>query len=262
METKGNLLLVIDAQNDFCQPTGALYVEGAEKDIKNLSRFIQNHGANIDDIVLTQDVHHILDISHPGFWIDKNGEHPEAFTMISFKDINTGVWKPRFNVIEAAGYVKKLEQQGEYPHIIWPEHCLVGSHGAAIAEEVMLALVNWARQGNYFEVFQKGLNPLTEHFGALRANIPIEKDTNTLINRALKSKLINAQQIIVSGEAKSHCVANTIKQICEIEGLIEKTILLEDTCSNVRGFEELAVPIYEKAVSLGLSFSNTIDIKF
>ena len=69
---KTNLLL-IDCQNDFMEPTGALYVPGAEKDAERISALIQNNALNIDNIYATLDQHHYLDIAHPSFWKDKNG---------------------------------------------------------------------------------------------------------------------------------------------------------------------------------------------
>ncbi len=37
---RNTLLLIIDAQKDFCYPNGTLYVKGAEKDMVRLGKFI------------------------------------------------------------------------------------------------------------------------------------------------------------------------------------------------------------------------------
>ena len=66
MKRKKNLLIVIDMQNDFCLPDGALYVPGAEDDIQRVKNFIDRNYRMIDHIVLTQDNHQVIDISHPG----------------------------------------------------------------------------------------------------------------------------------------------------------------------------------------------------
>ncbi len=50
---KKNALLIIDAQYDFCHPNGALYVPGAEKDMKKLNGFIGNNSQFIDHICVT-----------------------------------------------------------------------------------------------------------------------------------------------------------------------------------------------------------------
>lgn len=253
---KNNLLLVIDMQNDFCLPTGTLYVPGAENDSERLTSFIQQNTASIDEIILTQDNHHVLDISHPAFWYDKDGNNPEPFTQITMEDVRNQKWIPRFFASEATNYIEKLYDQGEFPHVVWPEHCIVGSKGAAITDNLMGVVKSWAREGNYYQMITKGLYPLTEHFGALRANIPSLEQPETQLNNELVEKLTTYKNIFIAGEAKSHCVANTVKQLCELTGIANKIILLEDTMSNVTGFEEIAVPIYERALKLGARFEK------
>lgn len=247
-------------QNDFCSPEGALYVNGAEQDLKNVASFIAKQSSLIDHIILTQDNHHVIDISHPYFWTDKNGNYPQAFTTISADDVNSNKWRAGYYKEEAINYINELYKQGEYPHIIWPEHCIVGSKGAAIADELMVAIIDWSHKGRFFELIQKGLNPITEHFGALRANIPNSKDPSTMLNTSLIESLHKYNRILIAGEAKSHCVANTIKQICESEGLAQKLIILEDCMSNVTGMDKLADPIYKMAKQKGARFQVSQEI--
>ena len=251
------LLLVVDTQNDFCKPGGSLYVKGAEKDIRVLGKFISDFWEEIDHIVLTQDNHNVIDISHPCFWEDKDGKYPPPFTIIRKEDIRNDVWRPRFEKEEAIRYVGNLEKQGEFPHTIWPEHCIIGSYGAAISDEIMDPVKEWARKGYFFDVIIKGTNPLTEHFGALRANIPIAGSPETQLNMQLVNRFRLFEHILIAGEARSHCVANTVKQMLEIEGLAGKLVILEDCMSDVEGFETIALPIYDKARESGVTFSST-----
>lgn len=246
-------------QNDFCKTNGALYVNGAEKDTARLGSFIKTHSDKIDHIIMTQDNHHVIDISHPGFWKDKKGNPPVPFTAIGVEDVRNGTWTPRFPKEEIVNYLQKLEDQGEFPHVIWPEHCIIGSTGSAIVDEIMQPVMDWARQGNFFDVVVKGTNPLTEHFGALRANIPIEGSPETQINTDLIRKLELFDNILITGEAKSHCVANTIKQLFEINGIIRKLVIFEDCMSDVTGFETIAVPIYQKAKNEGARFTKSTE---
>ena len=58
-------LMIIDPQQDFCNPDGALSVPGAEGDMKRLAEFIRKAGRKIYDIHCTLDTHHYFDISHP-----------------------------------------------------------------------------------------------------------------------------------------------------------------------------------------------------
>ena len=253
------LLLIVDMQNDFCRPEGALYVKGAEKDVARLAKFIKDQSDRIDHIIMTQDNHHVIDISHPGFWEDNDGNPPAPFTGISSDDVQKGIWRPRYEKEKAALYIRELEKQGEFAHVIWPEHCIIGSSGAAIVNEIMEPVIAWARKGNYFEVVIKGTNPLTEHFGALRANIPIENSLETQLNTVLINKLQHFNTILLAGEARSHCVANTVKQMLEIDGIAGKLVILSDCMSDVTGFETLAIPVFEKAKAEGAAFISSTD---
>ncbi len=241
------LLLIIDMQNDFCNPDGALYVKDAEKDISRLGAFITQYPDRLDHIIMTQDNHHVIDISHPVFWEDSEGNLPAAFTEINTDDIKKGTWRPRFEKEKAITYISDLESQGEFPHVVWPEHCITGSYGAAIVDEIMEPVKRWAREGRYFDVVTKGTNPFTEHFGALMANIPIKNYPETQLNTELVKTFNLFDTILIAGEAKSHCVATTIKQMLNIDGIARKLVILEDCMSDVTGFETLALPIYEKA---------------
>ncbi len=246
-------------QNDFCLPEGALYVPGAEKDVIRLGKFISTFESKIDQIILTQDNHNVIDISHPVFWEDKKGKSPAAFTVIDSDSVEKGIWTPRFEKEKVKEYLIKLESQGEFPHVIWPEHCIIGSHGAAIVNEIMEPVKAWSRRGNFFDLVIKGTNPLTEHFGALKANVPIEGCPETQVNTELVNKLLQSGKILVAGEAKSHCVATTIKQMLDIDGLAQKLIILEDCMSDVKGFETIALPIYKKAKEEGAKFIPATD---
>ena len=63
-----NSLLIIDPQNDFCSPEGSLFVKGAEEDCRSIKKVLENLDKKIDSIIITMDMHHFYDISHPGFW--------------------------------------------------------------------------------------------------------------------------------------------------------------------------------------------------
>jgi nicotinamidase-related amidase len=253
-------LLIIDAQYDFCDPSGSLFVPGAEDDMKRVSDFIIKNKKKIDYIALTQDNHQIIDISHPSFWQDKDGKFPDPFTIITAQQVNEGEWSPRFAPQKAIKYIEDLEAQGEFPHCIWPEHCIVGSKGAAILDKIMDSVKEWSRQGRFYQVVAKGTNPLTEHFGAFRSNIPIQNQPETQFNQKLIQTLESFDVVYFAGEAKSHCVANTLKQAMDFPELAKKFVILEDGMSNVPGFENLATSIYDNANSLGIQVAKTIDI--
>ena len=244
-----SLLLIIDAQNDFCRPSGSLYVPGAEADMLRLASFIAVRGSELDHIALTQDAHQIIDISHPCFWVDAEGKHPEAFTQITLAEVEGGKWRSIFEGERASSYLRRLEENGEYPHVVWPEHCIAGSEGAAIVPEIMCEVMNWARDGKFFTIVQKGQNPFTEHFGAIRACVVDEADPRTAENRELLRMMEDYHTIYLAGEARSHCVASTVKQILPYPALAERLVILQNCMSPVRGFEHAGDEIYSQLPS-------------
>lgn len=250
MKKHKNALVIIDAQNDFCTPEGALFVPGAEKDMQRLVSFIEN-GDDLDQILFTMDNHQIFDISHPTFWKNVNGETPPPFTQVTLSDINQNKWRPETEEDRVKKYIHELESQGEYTHTIWPEHCIAGSWGAALTQPIEKAINKWAKNGKTFTPIYKGLNNMTEHFGALRANIPDTEDSSTLLNKTVIDSLAQFDTIYIAGEAKSHCVANTLKQFMEETDLIERFIILENCMSDVPGFENFAQPIFDEAIEKG-----------
>ncbi len=259
-------LLIIDPQNDFCNPgtngknKGSLYVDGAEQDMERLSDWIRKFQKDIDFIGVTIDSHQPNDISHPNFWMDKDGNFPPPFTEIKSADVENGKWTPRFDPKRSLNYLKSLEAQGEYPHFIWPAHCLIGSEGAAIYQPLMDSITDWTVKGKFYQIVAKGTFPFTEHFGAFRAQIPDPERPETQLNQGLIKTLETYQNIYLAGEAKSHCVANSLKQVLEEAAeLAPKFIVLTDAMSNVTGFETIADPIYKKALDMGVRFKTTKD---
>lgn len=259
-------LLTIDPQNDFCAPTpgGSLFVPGANEDMKRLAAMIDRVGSNLNDIHVTLDSHRVVDIAHPVFWIDSDGKHPDPFTIISLEDVKQGIWQtsiPGFTA-RALDYVTQLDVNGRYPLCIWPEHCIIGSWGHAIYPAVSDALINWERKRfAIVDYVTKGSNVLTEHYSAIQADVPDSSDPTTMLNTQLIDILERADQVAITGEALSHCVANTVRDIITNFGVdnIRKLVLLEDTTSNVPGFESLGDDFVKEAVSKGMQVTTSVE---
>lgn len=249
-------------QNDFCNPQGALFVPNADADAIRLAQFIGRHAQSIDGIILTHDTHHAIDISHPLFWTDAQGNSPDPFTTITADDVRQNRWVARESDIRqlVLQYLIQLEEQGEFPHTIWPEHCLWGSEGAATPPVLANALADWCHLGRRYRVVQKGINPYCEHFGALRANVTLTNDSSTQLNEELLQELDAYDRIYIAGEARSHCVANTLKQLLSFPHLIKKVVMLEDCMSSIPNTEKQAAPIYERAAAMGATFCKASDI--
>lgn len=254
-----NAFLIIDAQFDFCHPEGALFVPGAEGDVARMATLIRQYADQIDHIVVTLDTHHVLDIAHPLFWHDAAGNHPQPFTPITAADVDAGRWIPRFSAQKARTYVHNLEADGQFTHFIWPEHCLIGSRGAALHDTLLPALHEWtrARDRDYVTV-QKGLYPLSEHFGIFRAQVPDPAIPETQLNTALIADLDRFDAVYLMGEAKSHCVANSLKQILDFApALVPKLTVVTDCTSDVTGLGHLGDPIYADALARGVRFTRS-----
>lgn len=76
-------------QVDFCHPASALHVPGADEDGKRFIRFIYDQGANITQITCSLDSHLLLQIFHPVWWADSQGNKTPPFTTISRANANT-----------------------------------------------------------------------------------------------------------------------------------------------------------------------------
>ncbi|MGL4992820.1 MAG: hypothetical protein ACRC6R_01600 [Bacteroidales bacterium] len=261
--SKKSILLIIDMQNDFTLPEGKLAVPNAMEDVKRLATFIKRKTKQIDHIILTQDSHQPYSIANPSFWLDRSDKHPAPFTQITPKDIREGRFRAAKKEMQqwVTEYIDQLTQQGEYTHVIWPEHCIAGTQGESIVEPLMEQIQEWSKEGRNYSVIRKGESPLVEHFGAIRANIEIEDDKRTQTNQYLINRLTEADIIYIAGEAKSHCVANTIKQILPFEQITKKLIILEDCMSDVSGFEGFGNNVFKAAQEAGALVTLSTEIQ-
>ena len=259
-------LLIIDPQNDFVDPRGSLCVPGADRDMDRLADFLNRWGDEIDDIHVTLDSHREVDIAHPIFWVDSAGNHPQPFTTVTIDDLNQGRWKtrmPGWNK-RAGDYLRQLEADGRYQLMIWPPHCIIGSWGHAIYQNLSDELRNWEKK--HFAIVDyvtKGSNIWTEHYSAVKAEVVDPEDPSTQLNMGLINLLQDPEMgaILIAGEALSHCVANTIRDIANHFGKenIKKFILLEDCCSNVSGCEQLGTDFVREMAARGMTVKKSTD---
>lgn len=259
-------LLVIDPQNDFCKQGGSLFIPGADQDMKNLATMIDRISDKLADIHITMDSHHQWDIAHPIFWKDNTGKEPAPFTQITLSDLEKGNFTTSIpsNFARAKAYVQQLEANGRYPLTEWPTHCVIGTEGHNIVAELMEAVMKWERTRSAMVNFvTKGSNPWTEHYSAVIADVPDPKDPTTQLNVDFIDLLENqADEIAIAGEALSHCVANTIRDIAYNFGnkdAVKKFVLLRDATSPVPGFEKLGEDFITEMTALGMRVSTTTE---
>lgn len=259
-------LLIIDPQHDFCDLPGAsLPVAGASADLERLSTLIAQRGADLAAIHVTLDSHQVIDIAHPGWWQDAAGQAPAPFTVISSVEVAEGRWRARDPAQQAhsSAYVQALEQRQRYQLVIWPEHCLLGSWGHSVYQPLQTTLQDWARHYQQPVHYQlKGLNPGTEHYSALQAEVPDPCDPHTQAPSAWLAQLSSADEIWIAGEALSHCVASTVRDLVALCGpaIATKLVLLRDCTSPVAGFAALGDEFITTLTQQGMRLKSSTDL--
>lgn len=267
-------LLLIDPQNDFCDlPAGAgpaglapsLPVPGAHADMQRVAAWLRGQAPRIDHITVTLDSHQVFDIAHPAFWLQADGSAVAPFTAITAAQVRGGAFAPRCaaHTARALAYLDALEARGRYTLMVWPVHCEIGSWGHGVHAEVLAACGNWQRlqQRAVLNVF-KGTNPWTEHYSALEAEVPDPQAPETCLNQALLHTLLQAQRLIVAGEASSHCVRSTVEHLLEHApaGFASRIVLLTDGMSPVRGFEAQHHDFLQRMQAAGVQLSDCANL--
>lgn len=258
-------LVVIDPQVDFCDRNGALYVTGADADIQRLSALVRRLAPKLDDIHVTLDSHRLIDVAHPIFWKDSSGRNPAPFTIITAADVAEGRWTPVLPSLHRRmlDYVQTLEANGRYPLCVWPPHCLIGSAGHCVAPELQKALLEWeASRFAMVDYVTKGSNPWTEHYSAVCADVPDPADPGTQINTRFIKTLMEADLVLIAGEASSHCLANTVRDVAANFGddsYVQRLVLLKDATSPVPGFEHFEADFLREMTGRGMQVTTTTD---
>ena len=85
-------VLAVDVQNTFCIPDFELFVAGrsgtgAVDDNRRLCEFIYRNLGTITRIFPSLDTHEAMQIFHPLWLIDEDGNHPEPYTLVSAEDV-------------------------------------------------------------------------------------------------------------------------------------------------------------------------------
>lgn len=251
-------LVCVDVQNTFCIPEFELFVAGrsgtaAVDDNVRLCQFIYRNLSVITEIAPTMDTHHALQIFHPPFLIDDEGNQPEPYTHVSADDVREGRWKfnpalagslgidPDYGRRHLEHYTAELQAREKFDLTVWPYHAMLGgiSHAlvSAVEEAIFFHSVTRLSRPD-FEI--KGDHSLTEHYSVLGPEVleGPEGDRIAGKNDKFLDKLKDFDAVIIAGQAKSHCVFWTIDDLltgirARDERLTEKVYLLEDCTSPV-----------------------------
>lgn len=232
------LVIAVDVQQDFME-NGSLGVPGSHTDVENFSRFIYRNLEKITCITASLDTHNPFQIFHPCWWVDEEGNNPPPFTGITLEDLKNGKWSPVVSPSESRRYVQGLADSSRKMLVVWPYHCIQGTVGHALENQFanMVYFHSVARK-TVVERLVKGQDQLSEMYGIIKP----EYDPGNYINLDFLGVISQYRKVIIGGEAKSHCVLESIRQILEHfsenSRVTPEFYLLEDCMSVIPGFEK------------------------
>ncbi len=148
-------LIVIDVQNDFC-PGGALAVAGGDEIVGGINALM----ADFDTVILTQDWH---PAGHSSFASSHDGAAPMSLIEMPY-----GL------------------------QVLWPDHCIQGSEGAAFHKDLRV-------DGDL--IIRKGFNPAIDSYSAFFEN---DHTTPTGLEGYLRTRRID--RLVMVGLALDFCV--------------------------------------------------------
>jgi nicotinamidase-related amidase len=263
-----DLLIIIDPQVDF-HPGGSLAIPTAGGDAGRIKTLLSDPCCPFSNLIVTLDSHHKYDIAHPQSWVEAaTSDAPSPFTLISNADLQAGKFKPKRSedLAWALEYTAALEAAGRFQLCIWPEHCLVGCPGHNVDATVQTGITAWLANKGEGEVdwVLKGQNRKTEMYSALKADVEIPGDAGTQLNSALLGRILATEgKIYVCGQARSHCVNFTVRDLVDnLQG--EKSasdiVLLRDCMSDVPGFEESGELFFKEMRELGVQIKDSTEL--
>lgn len=157
MHQSNTALLGIDLQNDFC-PGGALAVMGGDEIVTGVNALLKEFPVR----VLTQD------------W------HPAAHSSFA----SSHAEKAPFDVIDMP----------YGPQVLWPDHCVQGSDGAAFHRHLNVDAADL--------ILRKGFRPEIDSYSAFFEN---DRSTPTGLEGYLRTR--GVEKLVLAGLATDFCVA-------------------------------------------------------
>ncbi len=211
------LLLLVDPQVDFVHTDGALSVPGAVEDTRRTIAWIFAHVGALTRIAVSLDSHIPTQIFFPTWWLGPQGEHPAPFTPITAAEVEAGRWKPLFEPQWSRHYVRELEARAKKTLMIWPYHTLMGTPGHSITPALYEAIIyHAAARAAQPILLPKGTLPKTEHYSLLEPEVKVPGEPQGELNRAFVDELTHYERIYVAGQAKSHCVLETLGTVMRV----------------------------------------------
>lgn len=262
------LLLLVDAQVDFIHADGALSVPGAIEDTRRTIEWIFRHADHISHVAASLDSHIPIQIFYAGWWSGEDGSSPTPYTVITADQVEAGVWRPQFQAEWSLEYVHKLEQQAKKQLMIWPYHTMIGTIGHAITPALFEAIAfHSAASGSSPRFVSKGTLPQTEYYSLFEPEVQVPEDPQGVPNQAFMNWALAFERIYVAGQAKSHCVLETLRSLVRYHGqdlqVMRKVHVLMDCTSSVQhpeiDFESMAEAAFQDFVERGIGLTRSTE---
>jgi nicotinamidase/pyrazinamidase len=188
--TPEDVFIIVDVQNDFL-PGGALAVKNGDQVIQPINALARK----FTNVVQTQDWH---TRGHMSFASAHSGMKPFEMTKLAYGD-----------------------------QVLWPDHCVQGSQGAAFSDKLDLPMVQL--------VIRKGFHPDVDSYSAF-----VEADHATKTGLAGYLKERGVKRCFVAGLATDFCVAWTALEATRA-GF--ETYVIEDASRGIDTLGSLAAAI-------------------
>ena len=268
-------VVLVDYQHDFVDPTGTLYVPGSQADVARFLTWFYNNAHGITTIYASLDTHIPFQIFYSSWWINsETREHPQPFTVITGQDVGTGAWIPLFEPEWSVRYVHELQEKSRKDLMIWPYHTMQGTLGHMLVSPISEAIA-WHSAARQIQpvYIEKGLTPRTEFYGIFGAEVPDPQSPESQLNVPLIDAVMRHDRVYIAGEAKSHCVLETERQIVEHYAgqpdVLGKLYFLKDCTSSVQhpliDFDALAeqelAKMQEQGVHIVLSTESSVLLR-
>lgn len=299
-DVKRVLLIGIDWQNDFVlseqykvgpgMPYGSLSVPGARGDIRRWTRFIYDNLQKVTRIMLSVDTHQPNQIFHRAAWLDRDGNLVEPYTLIKPQDI-WGSGNSQYKYVFVGGRnqwaidcAKTLEENGKGGIFIWPDHCIEGTFGWNLETELMQMVTfhSAARQTKPYYIY-KGRKPYSEMYGIVEPEYNPSKKVNWDVIRIIAHYSDDSHnkwtprggeidglkwdKVIFAGEAASHCLLESVKQILKYfekghapAEAYQGLYILEDCTSPVAGFERQMEGAFKEFAERGVNIVKSTEL--
>lgn len=268
LDTHRVILVLVDTQVDFIHTDGSLSVPGAVADTQRTIEWIFRNTPRLTTIAVSLDSHVPIQIFFPTWWADEDGAHPVPYTTVTAAEVEAGRWRPLYEPDWSHHYVAELEAQARKALMIWPYHTLIGTSGHTITPALYEAIAYHTAARQSPPMFlAKGSIPETEHYSILEPEVKVPDKPQGGLDTAFLQMLAGYDAVYIAGQAKSHCVLETIKSTMRYfenqPDIIRKLHLLVDATSSVAhpeiDFDAMADEALAGFADMGLQLVTTAE---